>query len=154
MTLLLRRAKPADTEILAENNRATAWETEGRELDPIVARSGVEAVLNDPTKGLYLVAENTNGIVGQCMVTFEWSDWRCGFFWWIQSVYVRKDCRQRGVFSRLYRAVEDEARARNDVVGLRLYVDADNLTARRAYRFAGMHEARYVMFEVDFTLES
>ncbi|RXE56075.1 GCN5 family acetyltransferase [Methanoculleus taiwanensis] len=153
MTLLIREANPTDAEILAENNRATAWETEERELDPVLARKGVEAVLDDPSRGFYLVAEEDGGIVGQCMVTFEWSDWRCGFFWWIQSVYVRKDWRQRGIFSRIYRAVEGEARAREDVVGLRLYVDADNLTARRAYRSAGMQEARYVMFEVDFTLE-
>jgi len=153
MTLLLRRANPADAGIITENNRATAWETEGRELDPGIARRGVVAVLNDPSRGFYLVAEESGAIVGQCMVTFEWSDWRCGFFWWIQSVYVRKDCRHRGIFSRIYRAVEEEARAREDVVGLRLYVDAENLAAREAYRFVGMHEARYVMCELDFTLE-
>jgi GNAT superfamily N-acetyltransferase len=154
MTLLVRRAQPADMEIIAGNNRATAWETEERELDPAVARRGVEAVLNDPSKGFYLVAEDAGGIVGQCMVTLEWSDWRCGFFWWIQSVYVRKDCRHRGVFSRIYRTVEETARAQEDVVGLRLYVDADNHAAWRAYRSVGMHEARYVMFELDFTLGS
>lgn len=154
MTLILRYAGQEDAETIAENNRATAWETEGRELDPATARAGADAVLVDPSRGFYLVAEEDGRILGQCMVTYEWSDWRCGVFWWIQSVYVRKDARRRGIFRRIYRYVEEEARARPDVAGLRLYVDADNLTAQEAYRTAGMREARYVMFEVDFTLES
>ncbi len=154
MTLILRRAGPEDAKAIAENNRATAWETEGRELDPATAQAGVDAVLADPCRGFYLVLEEEGRILGQCMVTYEWSDWRCGFFWWIQSVYVQEGARRRGIFGRLYRHVEEEARARSDVTGLRLYVDADNLTAQEAYRAAGMREARYVMFEVDFTLES
>ncbi|MDN7024275.1 GNAT family N-acetyltransferase [Methanoculleus sp. FWC-SCC1] len=153
MTLILRRAVAEDAGTIAENNRATARETEGRDLDPATARAGVDAVLADPCRGFYLVAAEEGRILGQCMVTYEWSDWRCGFFWWIQSVYVQEGARRRGVFRRIYRQVEREARARPDVAGLRLYVDAENVTAQEAYRAAGMEEARYVMFEVDFTLE-
>ena len=149
--MILRTARAEDIEEITANNLATALETEGWSLDAPTARRGVEAVIGNPSRGFYLVAEHKGSIVGQCMVTFEWSDWRCGTFYWIQSVYVRKECRKQGVFRRLYQEIEQRAKADPGVVGIRLYVDRDNRPAQEAYRSAGMEEARYTLFEVDFS---
>jgi GNAT superfamily N-acetyltransferase len=151
--LNLRHATLQDLDAIAANNIATAWETEQRIIDPGIARKGVTVVLTDPTKGFYLLAVERGIIAGQCMVTYEWSDWRNGTFWWIQSVYVRKAWRERGIFSLLFHALEKEAKNRTDVVGIRLYVDQENTTARAAYRARGMKEARYILYEIDFTLD-
>ncbi len=150
MQFNIRPAKPRDVDAIAENNRAMARETEGRELDRELSRRGVEAVIRDPARGFYLLAEHAGEVVGQCMVTFEWSDWRCGTFWWIQSVYVHGEWRCRGIFRQLYGELAVQARSRPDVVGLRLYVRRENSPAQAAYRSAGMEETRYTVFEVDF----
>jgi GNAT superfamily N-acetyltransferase len=151
MNVHVRHAEPDDAAVIAGNNRATARETEGWDLDPATARQGVEALLDNPSRGFFLLAEVGGQVVGQCMVTYEWSDWRNGDFWWIQSVYVREEFRRLGIFASLYRAIEAEAKDRPDVVGIRLYVDRENRTAQEAYRGVGMQEARYLLFEVDFT---
>ncbi len=104
-------------------------------------------------RGFYLVADVDGAVVGQCMVTYEWSDWRNGEFWWIQSVYVRPDCRRQGIFARLYRTVEAMAEARPDVTGLRLYVETANETAQAAYARLGMRRAPYVLLERDYAKE-
>ncbi|MDI6875715.1 MAG: N-acetyltransferase [Methanomicrobiales archaeon] len=148
--ITVRPAGIRDIETIAENNRAMARETEGRELDPPIVRRGVEAVIRDPARGFYLLAEHEGEVVGQCMVTFEWSDWRCGTFWWIQSVYVRGEWRRRGIFRRLFGTLAAQARSRPDVAGLRLYVRRENRAAQAAYRSAGMEETRYAMFETVF----
>ncbi|HVL11671.1 MAG TPA: GNAT family N-acetyltransferase, partial [Gemmata sp.] len=110
MNLTLRRAAVSDLEVLVAFNAALAWETEHKRLRPSVLNAGVRAVLADPAKGFYTVAENDRGeVVGQMMVTFEWSDWRNGWFWWVQSVYVRDDARRGGVFRALYREVQRQA---------------------------------------------
>ena len=111
MTLKIRAASQDDAERIAEFNTAIARETESRELQPAVVREGVLAVLNRPELGRYLIAEQDGEVVGQLMLTYEWSDWRNGSFWWIQSVYVRPDQRRNGVFRALYRQVEELARA-------------------------------------------
>ena len=147
----IRPARMQDAAIIAEYNRALARETEGRDLDPERIEPGVVAVLEDATKGRYLVAERDGKVVGQLMVTFEWSDWRNGMFWWIQSVYVTPDQRGRGVFGALYRAVEFEARANPGICGLRLYMEHHNERARVAYVKLGMKPAGYEVFETDFT---
>src|SRR5437667_4669048 len=105
MPLTVRRATPADTATMVEFNRLLALESEGKTLDPAVLSAGVKAGLSDPKKALYFVAEDDRAVVGQMMVTFEWSDWRNGWMWWIQSVYVRTDARRRGIFSSLYEHV-------------------------------------------------
>ena len=127
-----------------------ALETEGMTLDEVVVRPGVDAVLADATRGFYLVAEIEGRSAGQLMVTFEWSDWRNGLWWWIQSVYVRSEYRRRGVYSALHQHVSEAAQAAGGVCGLRLYVEQENTTARRVYESLDMHPTRYHMYEVEF----
>jgi GNAT superfamily N-acetyltransferase len=152
MNLLIRRAAVADASVIAEHNIAMALETENLQLDPERVRLGVEALIADPAKGFYIVAERDGQLAGQLMVTFEWSDWRNGMFWWIQSVYVRLAYRQQGIYRRLYRHLLDEAESRSDVCGLRLYVSEENPVAQQVYSRLGMHAAHYRMYEVDFVL--
>lgn len=149
----VRRAASGDLETLVEFNAAMAWETEGKTLDPARLRAGVTAVLEHEARGFYLVAELSGRIVGQLLVTTEWSDWRNGDFWWIQSVYVGPGHRRLGVYRTLHRHVQAEARRRDDVCGLRLYVDRDNHVARQVYASLGMQDSGYDMLEIDFVLE-
>lgn len=146
MSITVRSATSDDADRIARFNRAMARETEGRELDPRVLHAGVEALLSDPARGTYYLAEEAGEVVGQAMVTTEWSDWRNAPIWWIQSVYVAPDRRRSGVYRTLHRHVRERARAEG-AAGLRLYVDRDNRRARDAYRELGMEEARYVMYE-------
>ncbi|WAI01684.1 GNAT family N-acetyltransferase [Methanogenium organophilum] len=148
--LHIRIAVPLDGDIIAARNGEMAFETEGHVLDSDTARKGAMSVLEDPAKGWYLVAEHEGAIIGQCMITLEWSDWRNGQIWWIQSVYIIPECRRKGVFSEMYAWIDAEARRQPDVVGLRLYVEHENLAARGAYRMLGMEEAPYVMYEALF----
>jgi ribosomal protein S18 acetylase RimI-like enzyme len=146
MTVSIRRAKPNDHATLVEYNRRMAWETEQKRLDDDALSQGVAAALADPAKGFYLVAEGNGEIVGQLMITSEWSDWRNGFFWWIQSVYVREDARRQGVFRCLYREVERLANETGDIVGIRLYVERDNVRAQKTYEELGMTEEAYCIY--------
>jgi len=152
MNITIRSAAPADAGSIAAHNAAMALETENVHLDPNRLRLGVDAVLNDPAKGFYAVAEAEAQVVGQMMVTFEWSDWRNGTFWWVQSVYVQPPYRKQGVYRRIYEHVLREAKSRNDVCGVRLYVDKDNRTAQQVYERLGMNPAHYAMYELDFVL--
>ncbi len=146
MSITVRAAGPADVDRIARFNRAMARETEERELDPEVVRAGVEALLAEPARGSYWIAEREGEAAGQALVTTEWSDWRNAEIWWIQSVYVAPEHRRAGVYRALHRHVRDRARAEG-AAGLRLYVDSDNRAARATYRELGMEEARYVMYE-------
>jgi ribosomal protein S18 acetylase RimI-like enzyme len=143
----IRLATADDIEAIVQFNIAMAAETEEKELPPAVVRSGVAAAINDSTLARYFLATNGAEIIGQLMLTTEWSDWRDGQIWWIQSVYVRPDCRRRGVFRALYRHVEGLAGATAGVVGLRLYVEQNNQVAQRVYKELGMRDAGYVVFE-------
>ena len=118
-----------DAGVIADLNSRLAVETEQMNLDRNLARKGAEALTRDPSKGFYLVAEDEGRVIGQLMITREWSDWRNGTFWWIQSVYVRREYRGRGVYTGLHREVEKMARERGDIRGIRLYVEKDNETA-------------------------
>jgi ribosomal protein S18 acetylase RimI-like enzyme len=142
----VRPATLTDLEVLVAFNRAMAAETEGLELDPGVVREGVAAVLEGRAPGLYRVVEDGGEVVGQLLVTFEWSDWRARMVWWIQSVHVEPRARRRGHFRRLHDAVVDEARAAG-AAGVRLYVDARNGTAQEVYRRLGMDGDHYRVFE-------
>lgn len=146
-TYRVRPATPDDRDVVAEFNRAMALETEGKTLDPAVLREGVARILGDPARGRYFLAESAQGeVAGQASVTYEWSDWRNGSVWWIQSVYVAPGHRRKGVYSRLHRHIAAAAR-REGAIGLRLYVENDNRGARETYRALGMREAPYRVFQ-------
>jgi GNAT superfamily N-acetyltransferase len=151
-SLRVRSAYPREIATLVEFNRALARETEGRELDPTRIRAGVEAVFADAGKGGYVLALRGEEPLGGLLLTHEWSDWRCGVFWWIQSVYVVPAARRQGVFRALYGHVLERARANPEVCGLRLYVEHENRTAQAVYAELGMQAARYRFFELDFVL--
>ncbi|MCS6977813.1 MAG: GNAT family N-acetyltransferase [Gemmatales bacterium] len=148
MQLAIRHATPADHGIVVAFNLALAEESEGKRLDRSAVEVGVAAVLQDPAKGVYYLAESERGVVGQTMITYEWSDWRNGWFWWIQSVYVVPSARRQGVFRRLYRHIEDEARSRPDVIGLRLYYEVNNLPAIHTYQALGFMPTSYGVLEI------
>ncbi|MBL8295294.1 MAG: GNAT family N-acetyltransferase [Bryobacterales bacterium] len=150
---MIRRACLADAETLASFNERMAWETEHLTLDAERIRLGVRAALEDESKGFYLVAERGGQVVGQLMVTYEWSDWRNGAFWWIQSVYVYPDYRGQGIYSGLYRHLERLARQTPEVCGLRLYVEQDNNRACEVYQRLGMTITAYRLLEVDFVIQ-
>jgi len=147
LAFVIRDATAADADAIARNNARVALETEDQDFDAGILRESAAAVLTDPAKGRYWLAESDGRTVGQIMVTLEWSDWRNGFVWWIQSVFVEPDWRRRGVFSALYRHVESLARGTPECRGLRLYVERHNRTARQAYARLGMTEPGYLVME-------
>ena len=149
MKFEIRDATPADGETIANYNSMMAEETEGRPLASDVIGPGVSGLLNDVNKGRYWVAEADGEIIGQIMVTYEWSDWRNGKIWWIQSVFVHPDQRRAGVFSALYRHVESLAR-QDGACGLRLYVEHENLRAMKTYETLGMVNPNYQVMESIF----
>lgn len=146
MTPVVRSADLEDAQRIVLFNQAMARETEGRELDRKVLRKGVEALLKDPSRGRYFVAVKGEEVVGQVMITTEWSDWRNGEIWWLQSVYVSKRHRRHGIYRELHEHVREAART-GKAIGLRLYVERDNLPAQATYRTLGMEASQYLMFE-------
>jgi GNAT superfamily N-acetyltransferase len=151
MPILIRDARPTDLAIIADFNCRMARETEGRSLDRDLIHAGVSAVLADAGKGRYCVAVVGDQVVGQLMLTFEWSDWRNGVLWWIQSVYIEPEFRRQGVFSSLYRHVESLARGDAQVRGIRLYVENGYERAQATYLALGMRRPGYQIMEVEFT---
>ncbi len=144
----IRPAGPADVPSLVLFNQTMARETEGHELAPDTLTAGVRAVVENPRLGFYLVAECAGQVAGALMVTQEWSDWRNGNFWWVQSVYVLPEFRRRGIYRALYEEVKTRAaRAAPAVCGFRLYVERDNQRAIETYTRLGMTETHYRMFE-------
>jgi len=143
----VRRAGKEDIEALIGFNEAMALETEGKKLFTGTLRKGVEAVFDDAQKGFYLVAEDNGRAVGGLMITYEWSDWRNAWFWWIQSVYVNPEYRGKRIYSQLYDFVKNEAAEAGNVCGFRLYVEKENTIAQRVYEKLGMNETYYLMYE-------
>lgn len=143
----IRAATAADLEVLAEFARSMARETEGLALDAATLRAGVAALLGDPARGRSFVLEVDGEAVASLMLTREWSEWRNGFFWWIQSVYARPSQRGRGHYRRLHEHLRALAAREPDVCGLRLYVERENSGAQASYRALGMHETHYLLFE-------
>ncbi len=160
LPILVRRAERADVGTLVEFNAAMALETEGKALDRARLAAGTRAVFEDEQRGFYVVASRAGALVGCLLVTREWSDWRNGWFWWIQSVYVVQSARRSGIYRTMYQWLEAQARTvgaggdGSNVVGLRLYVESENLAAMASYTALGMQRARYQLFEVDFVLGS
>lgn len=144
---VVRRGVLDDIDALVEMNALLAWETEGKQLDKSILRAGVRAALADEQLARYFVACTGDRIIGQLMHTWEWSDWRNGSIWWLQSVYVAQEYRASGVFRRLFEAVLNEAQDDPGVVGIRLYVEAENAAAQEVYRRLGLVPAGYHVLE-------
>ena len=144
--MTIRKATIMDAAAIAEFNLKMAKETEGMDLIPEVINAGVRNMINNPQMGFYLVAEEANIIQASLMVTTEWSDWRNGLFWWIQSVYVQPQYRRMGLYRKLYDKVKTLAEGESNVCGFRLYVENENVVAQKTYRELGMKETDYQMF--------
>jgi GNAT superfamily N-acetyltransferase len=153
MELKIREAVLSDAQVIAAFNLRLAEESEGLRLEAATVQAGVAAELKDPTKGIYYVAEIAGAVAGQLMITYEWSDWRNGTIWWIQSVYVKPEFRRAGVFRALFNNVRTLARQRKDVCTLRLYVHSENDRARQSYERLGMTRTQYEIFELDLRQE-
>ena len=152
--LQIRPATAADLSVIVEFNANLALETEGKTLPPQTLRRGVALALDDRDRLTYWVVEapdlinpGQTRVVGQAAVTREWSDWRAGYIWWFQSVYVHPDYRNQGVFRLLYANVRTIARSTPDVIGLRLYVEVSNAQAQRVYQSLGMKPGGYDVYE-------
>jgi GNAT superfamily N-acetyltransferase len=145
----VRPAVPGDLAVIVEYNRLLALETESKVLDPAVLEAGVACALADTDRLRYWLAEfdGERHPVGQAAVTREWSDWRMGWIWWFQSVYVASAFRGRGVFRTLYQHIRDEARSLPDVIGLRLYVEDANEPAQKTYQALGMKPGGYSVYQ-------
>lgn len=148
MSFSVRMAASGDRDVIVENIVRMALESEGKVLEPKRVAHGMERFLAEPSRGFYLLVRHEGQVVGQCMITPEFSDWRDGEYWWVQSVYVSLEHRRKGVL----RAILDEtrrlAREKGDVFGIRLYVDRDNRNAIEAYRRLGLPDSHYMMMDV------
>jgi GNAT superfamily N-acetyltransferase len=149
--ILVREAIIDDVGRIVEFNRQLAFESEEKDLDPAILTLGVERALSKPEMCRYFVAVLGTEVVGQTMITYEWSDWRNGVFWWIQSVYVHPRYRGGGVFRTLHEYISTLAKAAPDVCGLRLYVDQHNNTAMATYRRLGMAPSGHFLYESDWS---
>jgi len=145
--LSIRIGQDKDVATLAEFNVALAWETERKQLSLPVVTKGVETLLKNPQYGFYVVAERANQVIGSLMITYEFSDWRFGLFWWIQSLYVKPAFRRQGVFKKLYEFIKEKALHDSNVCGFRVYVKTSNHSAQSAYIKVGMKETYYQVYE-------
>lgn len=146
---MIRKGKIEDIEAIVEYNWRLAYETENMELNKERLTKGVEAALSDEAKGIYFVYVIENKVVGQMMITKEWSDWRNGEFWWIQSVYVHNEYRRQRIYRALFEHVKALAEADNNICGLRLYVEKENEIAKHTYKTMGMEETYYLLYEIE-----
>ncbi len=145
--MTIRKATESDSESIIEFNIAMARETENKILKRDEIEPGVTGLFQKPEYGFYIVAESGGTVVGSLMITFEWSDWRNGLFWWIQSVYVVPEHRRTGIYRRMYQKVKEMAANKPDVCGFRLYVEKENISAQKTYASLGMSETHYKMYE-------
>ena len=147
MNILIRQAKPFDAEIITGFQIRMAKETENLDLNPLIVQKGVQAVFKNPELGTYYVAEDHEEMVASLLVTPEWSDWRNARVLWIQSVYVKPECRKKGVYKQMYLWLKEKILNSPEFIGLRLYVDKTNLSAREVYKTLGMNSEHYELFE-------
>jgi len=145
--ILFRDATRADVPAIIDFQIAMARETENLELDRDILTRGVNALFANPSLGRYYVAEASGQVVGSLMITYEWSDWRNGMVWWIQSVYVVPSFRRRGVYAGLYAHVRKIVEPEASIRGIRLYVDNRNVGAQEVYARLGMEGEHYRVFE-------
>ena len=152
--ILIRSARTSDRRSLVRFNQALARETEEHELSGDVLDRGIRRLMDQPAYGFYVVAtprEQPDEVIGCTMITYEWSDWRDGVIWWIQSVYVDPTWRGQGVFKALLTHLESQSRRDVDVRGLRLYVEDANHRAHRTYDRLGLTPASYSVRQKLFT---
>jgi L-amino acid N-acyltransferase YncA len=143
----IRQAQRADLSLLVDFQYKLALESENITLDRQVLNAGMAALFDDPTKGLYYIAEEAGEAIGCHMITYEWSDWRNGMVLWIQSVYVRESHRKKGVFRKMYDNLVDRVQQDKGLRGLRLYVDKTNARAQKVYESMGMDGSHYTVYE-------
>ncbi len=143
----IRKARIEDLEILVDFQYKMALESENLELDKSVLRKGISGAIADDAKAMVYVAQENNQLVASLMVTFEWSDWRNGWVWWIQSLYVIPEFREKGIFRQMYSYLQNIVNLREDVKGIRLYVDQSNVRAQRVYQAIGMCGEHYTTYE-------
>ena len=144
------KASLKDAEIIAKFNSAMALETEGKHLKEATIGAGVENLFKHPEYGFYIVAETENRVAGCLLITYEWSDWRNGLIWWIQSVYIHPDFRRRGIYRQMYAFIKTMVLSAKNICGIRLYVEKENTTAQSTYKNLGMIETVYNMYEEMF----
>ena len=145
----IRRAKPSDIPTIIEYNLAHAKEIEGLQLNEDVLRLGVENALKRK-ECHYFVAESDGNVIGQTMITYEWSDWRNGVIWWLQSIYVKPDYRKQGVFKAIFHHIETLAKNDPQIKALRLYVMNNNQSGKSAYKKLGMNDSNYIVYDKEF----
>lgn len=143
----IRRATEKDTPTLIEHNILLAKESENESLNPSIVKQGVTSLFSHPEKGFYLVAEEENKVIGQLMITFEWSDWRNTDIWWIQSVYISQQYRKQGVYTALFEEIKKQAKNKNIPI-LRLYVHKGNTSAQHVYEKRKMIKGTYIFYEI------
>lgn len=143
----IRKANINDLETIVEYNYGLAYETEDKKLDKEILSKGVKAIIEDSSKGIYHVCEIDGKVVGQIMYTYEWSDWRNGTFLWVQSVYVNKEHRGKGIYRNLYNHVKAICDKDESICGIRLYVEVENFVAKKTYKNLGMEECNYHIYE-------
>jgi RimJ/RimL family protein N-acetyltransferase len=149
-SIQIRNATRDDVTFLRDSNIAMALESEQKLLAPEVLTRGIVAVFDHPERGFYIIAQRGDVAIGSLLITHEWSDWRNGGWWWIQSVYVVPDARRSGVFTAMYREINARARKSTGVIGLRLYVEKENTKAQQTYAALGMEPAYYSLYQSSF----
>lgn len=145
--IFIRYAEEKDSESIIAFNLAMALETENLVLNKDLLASGVRSVIKDKNLGFYLVALHDEELIGSLMITTEWSDWRNGLFWWIQSVYVKPELRKQGVYKKMYEFVKRISSNETNICGFRLYVEKNNTSAQKVYKVLGMNETHYRLWE-------
>ena len=148
LNVIIRKANKNDIEKITNNNLLLALESENKSIDYNTVYNGVKNLIDDETKGFYLVIEKNNKVIGQLMITYEWSDWNNTFIWWIQSVYVDKLNRKKGVFNNLIKSIKKLAKE-NDIKNLKLYVYKNNIDAINVYERVGMSKEFYDIYKID-----
>lgn len=144
----IRKSKAQDIDVIAGFQQRLALETENFNLDLTTVKKGMRAMLDDPSRGTYFIAEVDGEIAGCHSITYEWSDWRNGMVWWLQSVYVVEKHRKNGVFKAMFDNLRNMIAADPNVAGLRLYVDKSNERAQNVYKAMGMNGEHYSVFEM------
>lgn len=144
---MIREAIPNDIPVIIDFQQKMAWETEQVKLDPAILKEGVKNLFQNANRGKYYVAEENGVVVGSLMTTYEWSDWRNGTVLWIQSVYIIKSHRGKGIYKGMYEYIQEMVKKSVDLRGIRLYVDKTNKPAQQVYEKLGMNGEHYQVFE-------